>query len=283
MSETNETPTTQTSAQPETVQAEDAQTTSSAPVEQKPKPAESADVVVLSRTMLNYLVIGVTFLIVGMIVGVMVYAGTAPAGGGVDEAQVERIIREYIRDNGLGDSGEDMTLMADDDPFLGPEDAPVVIVEFSAYACPYCGRHFEQTLQPLLDNYGEHIRYVYRDFPSINPNVSFPAALAANCAEEQNRFWEYHEILFENQQSLGEGLFNQAALDVGLDMNEYEECYESQRYYDEVNADFYDGVAVGVNGTPSFLINGQFYSGAQPYEFFERIVQRELSAQGIEY
>jgi protein-disulfide isomerase len=175
-----------------------------------------------------------------------------------------------------------MTQLVNDDPYLGEADAPIVIVEFSAYACPYCGRHFQQTVAPLLENYGQYVRYVYRDFPSINPNVSFPAAMAANCAEEQGKFWEYHDVLFNNQQSLGEAYFVQVAEELGLDMDQFNACVADQKYYDEVNTDFYDGLALGISGTPSFYINGKFYSGAQPYQFFERVIQRELNALGIE-
>ncbi len=248
------------------------------PAAEPDKPRPSGDTVTLSRNTFNALVIGATFLVIGVVIGALAFGGSS----GVDETQVRAIVRDVLEESGV-DSLEDMQLMADDDPYIGDEDAPIVIVEFSAYACPYCGRHFEQTLEPLLENYGQYIRYVYRDFPTINPNVSFPAAMAANCAEEQGMFWEYHELLFANQERLSAQYLPQAAAELGLNLDEFNECLSSQRYYSEVENDFYDGSVLGISGTPSFYINGSFYSGAQPYEFFERVIQRELDRAGISY
>lgn len=236
-----------------------------------------SDTVTLRRSTLNAIIVGVVFLVIGVVVGAL-----AVGNNSIDEAAVRRIVADILRDSGV-EAGEDMQLMADDDPYLGEEDAPIVIVEFSAYACPYCGRHFEQTFEPLLENYGQYIRYVYRDFPTINPNVSFPAAMAANCAEEQGMFWEYHEILFENQDLLSVAYLTEAAAQLGLDMDSFNTCLSDQRYYAEVENDYYDASVLGISGTPSFYINGKFYSGAQPYEFFERVIQRELDAAGIAY
>jgi len=241
------------------------------------KPKTRGDTVTIRRNTFNALVIGATFLILGVVIGALAFGNS-----GVDEDAVRAIVRDVLEESGV-DALEDMEVMADDDPYLGDEDAPIVIVEFSAYACPYCGRHFEQTFEPLLENYGQHIRYVYRDFPTINPNVSFPAAMAANCAGEQGMFWEYHENLFSNQEQLSTQYLPLAASQLGLDVDAFNECLNDQRYYSEVENDFYDGSVLGISGTPSFYINGTFYSGAQPYEFFERVIQRELDRQGIAY
>ncbi len=270
----NQTPETPQEATPVAEEKHPMSQTEAAESEKKKGRSET---VTLSRSTLNTIVVGVVFLVVGVIIGAL-----ALGSNGMDETAVRRIVQEMLRDSGM-DAGEDMQLMADDDPYIGDEDAPIVIVEFSAYACPYCGRHFEQTLEPLLENYGQYIRYVYRDFPTINPNVSFPAAMAANCAEEQGLFWEYHEILFENQELLSTAYLPEAAAQLGMNVNEFNECLSSQRYYTEVENDFYDASVLGISGTPSFYINGKFYSGAQPYEFFERVIQRELDAAGIAY
>lgn len=206
-------------------------------------------------------------------------ATTTTASGGLDEATVQRIVTDALAQANRQDSKR--FELVDNDPFLGDVDAAVVIVEFSAYACPFCKRHYDQTFVPLLENYGQYIRYVYRDFPTINPDVSFPAALAANCAEEQGKFWEYHELLFANQSRLGRDYFFLAAEQLELDMAEFTVCFEEQRYLDEVNADYFDGSLNSISGTPSFFINGTSISGAQPYEIFERIVLRELDKAGI--
>lgn len=242
----------------------------------KPQPTQGGTI--------NYLVIALTFAVLGAALGIFVYRDFAPQPtvetASLDNAAVEAIVEDVLLQRGLI---KDMQVMADDDPFVGPQDAPIVIVEFSAYACPYCGRHFEETFTPLLENYGEHIRYVFRDFPSINQAVSFPASLAANCAYEQDKFWDYHALLYENQSSLGENFFYSAAEMVELDMDEFETCYTDQRYSDEVSVDFQAGIDNDVSGTPSFYINGQFHSGARPYAYFERIIQQELDALGIAY
>lgn len=243
-----------------------------------PEKAKSSDTVTFSRNTFNALVIGATFLVIGLVIGALAFGN----GGGVDEAAVRAIVRDVLEESGT-DLKEDMAIMVDDDPYIGPEDAPIVIVEFSAYACPYCGRHFEQTFEPLLENYGQHIRYVYRDFPTINPDVSFPASMAANCAAEQGQFWEYHDMLFSNQELLSVDYLTVAASQLNLDMDSFSECLADQRYYSEVENDFYDASVLGVSGTPSFYINGEFYSGAQAYEFFERVIQRELDRAGIAY
>ncbi|GAB5492777.1 MAG: hypothetical protein Phog2KO_29920 [Phototrophicaceae bacterium] len=254
---------------PETLPPEPAQTVS-----------DNDDVVVIPRTTINYLVIAVIFFAVGMLVGSISF------GSNVDEEAIEVAVQNVLVDTGLVQAPADMEILADDDPYLGAEDAPIVIVEFSAYACPYCGRHFEETFVPLLENYGEYIRYVYRDFPSINPDVSYPASLAANCALEQDMFWEYHTELFNNQSLLTQGgpaYITQLASDLGLDTVSFGDCLSEQRYLDEVNTDFNTGVAMGITGTPSFYINGQAHSGARPYEYFETIIQRELQEAGIDF
>ncbi len=262
------------------VPEEETPTTSETP-EPKPVTTNADDSVTISRTTINYVVIAIIFFGVGLLIGGMSFGSSFD-----DEDAIEAAVQSALVDSGLVQPPADMVVLADDDPYLGREDAPIVIVEFSAYACPYCGRHFDETLGPLLDTYGEYIRYVYRDFPSINPNVSYPASLAANCAREQNMFWEYHDQLFANQNTLtqtGEVFMTQVASDLGLDMGAFSNCLTTQQYLDEVNDDFNAGVALGITGTPSFYINGQAHSGARPFEYFELIIQRELQKAGIEY
>ncbi|MCA9883691.1 MAG: DsbA family protein [Anaerolineae bacterium] len=255
-------------------------------------------VAVVPRTTLNYVVIAFAFLIVGMVMGVLAIQRTqsplteddvarivstaVAGGGGLSRTDLEDVVRDVVGELDL--SGDvDPYQYVDDDPYLGPEDAPVVIVEFSAYACPYCGRHFQQTFEPLLENYGEYIRYVFRDYPIINPNVSWAASLAANCANEQGDFWNYHTALFNNQDLISDSeYFFTLAEELELDMGEFRTCFEEQRYNNEINGDYVDGQILSITGTPAFLVNGMSISGAQPYEVFERLIVRELQAAGIE-
>ena len=171
---------------------------------------------------------------------------------------------------------------ADDDPFKGDADAPVTIIEFSDYECPFCKRHIDQVYPQLLENYVEtgQVKYVFRDFPlSFHPNA-FPAAVAANCARDQGddeTYFEYHDILFANQQELTPENFVTWAGEMDLDTAEFEECLESGKFDEEVEQDIADGSSYGVSGTPGFFINGWFIKGAFPYSSFEELIEQELN------
>jgi protein-disulfide isomerase len=241
-------------------------------------PIKNDEVVVLKRTTLNYVVIAITFFLLGMGLG-GVYFGSS---GSMDEAAVSAVVRDLLVEAGLVHPIVDnMYSLVDDDPFIGEQDAPIIIVEFSAYACPYCGQHFSTTFEPLLENYGQLIRYVYRDHPIINQDFSFAASIAANCALEQNKFWEFHGLVFENQQSIGTTFFLQTAEDLGMDVEQFTECYQTGRYADEVMNDTNEATALNITGTPAFYINGTFHSGARSYEYFESIILQELEKLNI--
>ena len=237
----------------------------------------------VSRITLHYIVIAAVFFAIGLFVG---GAALTPqvddAAVQVDEAQLRAIIQSVLteRDQAAAADGPDRFALVDDDPYLGTEDAPVVIVEFSDFFCGYCKRHFDQTFQPLLENYGEHIRYVYRDFARLTEE-SPAAAAAAQCAFEQDKFWEFRETFFANQASLGRDFYIETAAAFELSLDEFIACLDEDRYMDEVEIDGLDGQLAGVRGTPGFFINGQILSGAQPYSIFERMIQRELDKAGI--
>ena len=217
------------------------------------------------------LLVGAVFFAVGIIVGGLLFG----RGETLDAAAVERIVRDALADANIA-TEVDRFALVDDDPFIGAEDAPVVIVEFSAYGCPYCKQFHDETLPSILENYGDVVRYVYRDMPTVNPEVSFPSALAAECADDQGKFWEYHDALFTKQEMLSGQMLVNIAQDLSLNMTTFNECMDSNQYYDEVNADFFDGTVNGVETTPNFFINGEYFAGAQSYSFFEEIIQREL-------
>ncbi|MCY3979218.1 MAG: thioredoxin domain-containing protein [Chloroflexi bacterium] len=237
------------------------------------------------RVELNYLAIAAVCLVMGLLIGKAIFETPSDQVVSVDEAQIRAIIESVLdeRDAGAATAEEsDRFALVDDDPYLGEEDAPIVIVEFSDFFCTYCKRHFDQTFAPLLENYGAYIRYVYRDFARLTPE-STPAAAAAQCAFAQGKFWEFHADFFDNQGELGYDFYLQTAEEYELDIEEYTACLDEGRYIDEVDIDGFDGQIAGVRGTPGFFINGQILSGAQPYSIFERIVQRELKKAGIDY
>lgn len=164
-------------------------------------------------------------------------------------------------------------------PSIGPADAPITIVEFSDFQCPYCRAWQQQTYQPLFAAYPGQIRLVYRDFPltQIHPNA-FPAAEAAQCANEQNAFWSYHDKLFSSE-NLGDDVYKQYAQELGLDMTKFDDCLTTHKYqqYVQDNSDF--AVNLGVNSTPTFFINGLAVVGAQPISVFKQVIDKELAGE----
>lgn len=174
----------------------------------------------------------------------------------------------------------------DDDPALGDPDAPVTIIEFSDFQCPYC-RQFEQQAFPQIKS--EYIdtgkvRLVFRDFPltQIHPNA-LPAAIAAECAHNQDAFWPMHNRLFANQSEWGQSsnpneVFVGYATEIGLDMEPFRQCVENRETLPEISGDFQDGVDGGVRGTPAFFIGGEMLSGAQPFSAFQQRIEALLNS-----
>ena len=164
----------------------------------------------------------------------------------------------------------------DDDPFIGPEDAPITIVQFAEYQCPYCSKSNE-VVEQLMEAYEGKIKMVFRDFPLSFHDRAVAAAVAANCAGEQGKYWEMHKVLMANQRRLQAPQLTSYAEGLGLDMAAFATCQVDPAQTAEVNKDAQDGAAVGVNGTPAFFINGIMLSGAQGFEAFETIIDRELA------
>lgn len=167
----------------------------------------------------------------------------------------------------------------DDDPVKGSEDASVTIIEFSDFQCPFCGRFYTQALPQIEKNYIEtgKVKLVYRDYPLGFHENAQKAAEASECADEQGKFWEYHDKLFENQGALDVDSLKQYADDLGLDTAEFNGCLDSDKMASEVQADFNDGRSYGVSGTPTFFVNGFKLVGAQPYSAFEQAIEQELN------
>jgi protein-disulfide isomerase len=167
----------------------------------------------------------------------------------------------------------------DGDPSIGPDNAPITIIEFSDYQCPYCQVWYKQVFQELLASYPNKIRFVYRDMPLPMHPEAIPAAEAANCAGEQNAYWKYHDALFSQQYGLNQSAYEQYAADLGLDTKAFANCLESDRYLNEVQADASDAARVGITGTPSFVVNGRIMVGALPIADFKAVIDEELTAK----
>ena len=167
--------------------------------------------------------------------------------------------------------------LAETDPALGGAEAPVTIVEFSDFQCPFCQR-VAPTLKQVQKTYGDKVRIVWKDFPltQIHPEA-FKAGEAAHCAGEQGKFWEYHDRLFANQQALQADSLKKYAADLGLDTAKFNACVDSAKYGDRVREGVAQGSRLGVNSTPTLYVNGRMLSGAQPYEIISAVIDEELA------
>ena len=167
--------------------------------------------------------------------------------------------------------------VAETDPSLGAASAPVTIVEFSDFQCPFCQR-VAPTLKKLRDTYGDRVRIVWKDYPltQIHPQA-FKAGEAAHCAGEQGKFWEYHDRLFADQQALQPEDLKRYAADLSLDTGQFNTCLDSAKYGDRVSEGVAQGSRLGVDSTPTLYINGRLLSGAHPYETIAAIVDEELA------
>lgn len=170
-----------------------------------------------------------------------------------------------------------VALTVDGAPSKGPAKAPVTIVEFSDFYCPFCRRALS-TLAQLESKYGEKIKLVFRDFPieSLHPGAS-KAHEAARCANEQEKFWIYHDKLFAGPPESTPEVFKALAKEAGLDATAFEACLNNGKYQAAIKKDLEEGQLVGVTGTPAFFINGRMISGAQPLDAFVRVIDDELA------
>lgn len=146
--------------------------------------------------------------------------------------------------------------VTDRDHATGPEDAPVTLVEYGDYQCPYCGQAYPIVKQ-LLAEYGDRVRFVFRNFPlpELHPEA-VDAAYVAEFASDHEHFWEAHDLLFENQASLGGPLYSQITSQLGLPVAELRAAFDRQKYSERIIADEQGGLRSGVNGTPTFFLNG---------------------------
>lgn len=178
--------------------------------------------------------------------------------------------------------GEIILPDADDDPSQGPDNAKVEIIEFGCYMCPF-SREAQDVVKQVLEKYGDKVKFVFRDFP-IEQSGDSDLHMAANCALEQGKFWDIHDLLFTEQdvcvEASAEERKNQIqdiAEKAGLNITEFNDCIKSNKYVEEVAKDFEDGAKAGVYGTPTFFINGRTIIGPKPLRAFEKIIDEELA------
>ena len=213
-----------------------------------------------------------------LIAGAVLYSGGLVGGKGSGQkiqAAVGGAVNQNIEDN---------------DPALGSPNAPVVLVEFSDFQCPFCRKFWSDSLPQIKEKYIKtgKVRFVYRDFPlsNIHPGAE-PAAQAAECAEDQGKFWEMHDKIFGEQEKLGQGTINfeigdikRWAREIGLDGAALDTCLDSEKYKAEVAKDYSDGASLGVSGTPHVFVNGKLLiRGALPFEQIDQLIQQELAGR----
>ncbi len=158
------------------------------------------------------------------------------------------------------------------DPSLGNKSAALQVVEFSDFQCPYCAQA-HSIVRELVKNFPDDIYFIYRDFPidDIHPQARL-AAEAAQCAYDQGKFWEYHDLLFQNQAKLDLGYLLVYGQRLNLDLTKFTTCLEENKYSNEVSQDLSDGYDVGVRATPTFFINGEKIEGVIPYESWVNLI-----------
>jgi len=238
------------------------------------------DTITFNRTHF-YSVLVVLAFAVGVLVGYMAWGRTAavavPAAAQNTAPQAQVPLGEVPVTQEAQYVRYDIT--TEGSPSLGPDDAPITVVEFSDFQCPFCRRFHQDTYQALLEAYPGQIRFVYRHLPltSIHPDA-YPSAVASMCAHEQDAFWPYHDKLFSSE-LLGREVYLQYAADLELDTQAFEACLDSDRNNELIQADSDFAINLGVNSTPTFFINGLAVIGAQPLDVFKQVIDKELAGE----
>ncbi|HXU45387.1 MAG TPA: thioredoxin domain-containing protein [Thermoanaerobaculia bacterium] len=165
-------------------------------------------------------------------------------------------------------------------PAKGPKEAPVTIVEFSDFQCPFCGK-LTPTIDQVTQTYGDKVRLVFRQFPLNFHQFAQKAAEASLCANEQGKFWDLHDAMFKNQNDLAVDKLKAKAAELGLKADQFNSCLDSGKYVAQITEDQKAGSEAGVSGTPALFVNGRFISGAVPYTEIAKVVDDELKRKGV--
>lgn len=204
--------------------------------------------------------------------------GAVADNSGSDDANAVKPSQPSPTNNDAGGAagGKVDIKVASNDRIRGNKKAPITIVEFSDYQCPFCSK-FHDTMKQVMQNYPDKVRWVYKHFPleSIHP-IAKKAAEAAECAGDQNKFWEFSDEVFANQSSLSVGYLSTIAKKLGLNTGKFESCLSSGKYVKKVENDMSEGQKLGVRGTPGSFINGKSIPGAVPYSQIESMIKAEL-------
>ena len=244
----------------------------------KPKEHQKEETVTFSKTRLWKGIAG----ILGLLLIISIFTGGFGLGGNSPSGALVAVPSGAAPSQQAPSAGvTDMKALFDDDPFMGSEEAPVVIIEFSDYECPFCVRFYQQTLPQIKSQYIDtgKVKFIYRDFPLGFHSQAEPAAIAANCAGEQGKYFEFHDKIFNNNGAGGKSNadYKKWAQELKLDITKWEPCLSDPAQRQEIQKDIRDGSAAGISGTPGFIINGKLISGAQPFSVFQQVIDAELN------
>lgn len=198
---------------------------------------------------------------------------------------IEASVKSAPSGGGRGDEGEKPdpqavnSVIRPADAVRGPSNAPVTIVEFSDFQCPFCRRFVEGAYEPIFKEYGNKVRMIFKQLPlkRIHPDAE-NAAIASECANRQGKFWQYHDVIFANQRTLGVEALIKYGQEAGVpDQTAFAKCVRNRETLSKVNQDLDDAMKLKVNGTPAFFINGRELSGAQPFEVFKEGIDAALN------
>jgi protein-disulfide isomerase len=256
----------------------------------QPPRTPPADALVIGRSTVNALLTGIVGLALGIALGLLIadrFGTPAPQPPALSAADTEAIINAAVGTAVASvPLGPTLTPTRDpdarfdvtdaDNPSLGPADAPITLIEFGDFRCSFCKRFNDNTLAPLLEQYGDQVRFVSRDYPILGPESQL-AAVSGECADDQGAFWEMRDRMFAAPQNLTRDAFIAYAAEMNLDVEAFTTCLDTNPHQEEILADYTAGLALGVGGTPTFFVNGRIVTGAQPLTVFQSIIEEELA------
>lgn len=225
-----------------------------------------------------------------VISGSLVFFATQ-LGGGSDEdlsMKIAKGIDDYVKDIQAGGTGTpttvDLDSLTDDEPFIGDDDAPVILVEFSDYLCGYCHKFFDETEGQIKSDYIDtgKVKFVYKDF-LLGFAGDYEASLLNECVRDQEgdeAYFAIHDYMFQNiaESGFDYDMYSKFAIDnLDVDGDDLKDCFDNEDFRDEIYADLDEGRALGITGTPGFVLNGKVMSGAQPYSLFKQAIDAELA------
>jgi len=238
----------------------------------------------------SHLFIAAIFLFVGLVIGYSAYErvdqhaniASSELRDADNQALIEQAVGTAVAAVSQGVSGGNpdpntrYTVDSAGNPTRGPEDAAITMIEFADFRCGYCKRFNDETIEPLMEQFDGSLRIVFRDYPVLGPESQL-AALAAECADDQGMFWEFHDMLYAAPDQLNRAAFMNYTTALEMDISTFTTCYDGELHRDEIIQDYIAGQNLGVTGTPTFFINGKILIGAQPLDTFILMIEIELA------